>query len=129
MSKAFFDLPLNLPHAATVASRILYHLNRVQQVNPGKADAALAVAMELTELLRPYKLMDDNPREDEAKQAVTDAAKIGRTLVDAIERGGVGDDRLGQTIRNLFECLAMGQEGAQLSLRAGENPGSALRAV
>ena len=129
MRQPFFDIPLNLPHAATVASRILYHLNRVQQVHPGKGSDAVALAADLADVLRMYKFQDENPPPEEAKSVVEEAAKLGRALVDAIERGGCGDDRLGQTIRNLFECLALGQEGAQLSLRTGENPDSALRPV
>jgi hypothetical protein len=126
---AHFDIPLNLPHAATVSSRILYHLNRVQQTHPGKTQDAVAIAMELADVLREFKFLDANPPDEEAKPAAESAAKLGRALVDAIERGGYGDDRLGQTIRNLFECLALGKEGAQLGLRAGENPDSALRAI
>jgi hypothetical protein len=129
MRQPFFDIPLNLPHAATVASRILYHLNRVQQVHSGKGGDAVALAADLADVLRPYKFQDESPPAEEANPIVEEAAKLGRSLVDAIERGGYGDDRLGQAIRNLFECLALGKEGAQLSLRAGENPDSALRPV
>jgi hypothetical protein len=49
--------------------------------------------------------------------------------VDAIEALGVGEDRLGQNVRNLFECLGLGQEGAEISLRAGEDPRSLMRPV
>jgi hypothetical protein len=48
-------------------------------------------------------------------------------VVDDIEKSGVGYDRLGQAVRNLFECLSMGEEGSRISLRAGENPGSTMR--
>ena len=48
-------------------------------------------------------------------------------LVDEIERHALGEDRLGECIRNLFECLELGAEGAVLSLRAGENPDSLQR--
>ena len=51
-----------------------------------------------------------------------------RWLAD-IERLHIGDDRLGQAVRNFFECLGLGVEGARLSLLAGENPDSALRPV
>ena len=46
---------------------------------------------------------------------------------DDIEKNKLGGDRLGQAVRNLFECLALGEEGAAISLRAGENPRSTLR--
>ena len=132
MSKPFFDVPLNLPHASTVASRLLYHLNRVHQVHPGKANEAINAAVELTDFLRPFKMLDDNPAPvsaEETKATVAEAARLARVLVDAIEAGGFGDDRLGPAIRNLFECLTLGEEGARQSLRAGENPDSALRPV
>ena len=54
---------------------------------------------------------------------------MGRLIVDDIERLGVGDDRIGQAVRNFFECLELGEEGARISLRAGENPKSALRPI
>jgi hypothetical protein len=47
--------------------------------------------------------------------------------LSTFERDGIADDRLGQAVRNLFECLELGEEGAEISLRAGENPDSALR--
>ena len=52
---------------------------------------------------------------------------LGRLLVDHIERDQLGHDRLGQGIRNLFECLELGREGAVISLRAGEDPRSFQR--
>ena len=55
------------------------------------------------------------------------AAVLGRKLVDQIEREKAGHDRLGQCVRNLFECLELGQEGAVISLRAGEDPKSFQR--
>ncbi len=59
---------------------------------------------------------------------VTNAAFApGEFLVDELEARGWKDDRLGQTVRNLFECLERGAEGAALSLRAGEDPRSPLR--
>jgi hypothetical protein len=36
-------------------------------------------------------------------------------------------DRLGQHVRNLFECLGLAEEGAQLSLKCGERPDSPMR--
>jgi hypothetical protein len=36
-------------------------------------------------------------------------------------------DRLGQLVRNLFECLGLPEEGAALALQCGEDPGSPLR--
>ena len=39
----------------------------------------------------------------------------------------VTSDRLGQLVRNYFECLELGAEGAEISLRAGEDPRSLQR--
>jgi len=47
--------------------------------------------------------------------------------VGEIEAAGYQGDRLGQSVRNLFECLGLAEEGAELSLRCGERPDSLLR--
>lgn len=126
MSYPHFKVPLNLPHAAKIAARLRYHLDRRA---PGPAGKAAYDSVEsLTELLRPCEIRDENPAdENEGKRIADEAAVLGRALVASIESLKIGDDRLGQAIRNLFECLGMGEEGAQISLRAGENPKSALR--
>ncbi|HVE39653.1 MAG TPA: hypothetical protein VNM14_07185 [Planctomycetota bacterium] len=117
-----FNLPLNLPHAATVAHRILHHLR-----GRGAPDEALERAGGLIVLLEPWRDLDDNGPAEAAEKARLAAAALGRAVVADIEKSGVGYDRLGQAVRNLFECLSLGEEGALLSLRAGENPGSTLR--
>jgi hypothetical protein len=114
---AFFRLPLNLPHAATLAVRIRYHLRGV----------ASDLSERLVVLLEPYRDLDQNPPAEEARRAAEEAAALGRQLVDVIEQSRAGHDRLGQAIRNLFEVLERGAEGAEISLRAGENPASLLR--
>ena len=50
-----------------------------------------------------------------------------RGLVDALLETTVRGDRLGQNVRNLFECLGLPEEGAAQSLRCGERPDSPLR--
>jgi hypothetical protein len=122
MGASFFKLPLNLPHAATLAVRILYQL---RQGSP--APAAIEKAGNLIILLQPYRDLEDNGPDQDRPHVVAEAARLGREIVDDIERAGAGHDRLGQAVRNLFECLELGEEGAALSLRAGENPGSLLR--
>ncbi|MBI3268710.1 MAG: hypothetical protein HYZ53_06790 [Planctomycetes bacterium] len=119
-----FRIPLDLPHAGTVALRIAYHLSEktANSIVPPRA-------VELLELLAPYRRDGENPPSAEAARVVLEAARLGRLIVDDIEAGGLGHDRLGQAVRNLFECLELGEEGATISLRAGENPRSALRAV
>ena len=81
----------------------------------------------LDRLLAPYRIADEDPSDDEAELVRTDAAAMGRHLADEIIRHHLGEDRIGQCVRNLFECLALGEEGAVLSLRAGENPRSLQR--
>ena len=117
-----YNIPLNLPHAATVAHRILHHMK-----GRGAPREALERAGGLIVLLEPWRDLEDNGPAEAAEQARQSAAALGRLVVDDIEKSGVGYDRLGQAVRNLFECLALGEEGAQLSLRAGENPGSLMR--
>ncbi|HLF94507.1 MAG TPA: hypothetical protein VJB14_13675 [Planctomycetota bacterium] len=118
----FFKIPLNLPHAATISVRILYLL---RQGRP--APAAIEVASRLVILLEPFRDREDKGEADEAGRATREAAALGRAIVDEVERAGAGTDRLGQQVRNLFECLELGEEGARVSLRAGENPNSLLR--
>ena len=117
-----FNLPLNLPHAATIAHRILHHLR-----GRGAPAESLGRAGGLIVLLEPWRDLEDNGPAEPAEKARQAAAALGRAVVDDIEKSGVGYDRLGQALRNLFECLSMGEEGALLSLRAGENPGSLMR--
>lgn len=124
-----FRIPLNLPHAGRVARRIVL-LIPTQVRGPGAdADAVRQLSKELEDLLAPYFDTGENPDGASANRVRDRAAALGRTLVDAIERGGFGSDRLGQCVRNLFECLELGLEGATLSLRAGEDPNSPQRPV
>lgn len=119
----YFDLPLNLPHAATVADRILKLLGQSDTVRRRTRETAASIASRLMF----YRNDDDNPPEPEAGIAREECLALARELVDHIERDGLKRDRLGQCVRNLFECLGEGREGALLSLRAGEDPGSAQR--
>lgn len=110
-----------MSHAATVSRRIYVLLAS----ECGRESQALAVASQLVRLLDMHSQTDFADAEAEGDRQ--DAARLGRELVDAIEAEGLGHDRLGQCVRNLFECLAMGREGAEISLRAGENPNSLQR--
>jgi hypothetical protein len=116
-------IPLNLPHAGTLAGRIVYHMGS-KVTDPD----VLRLAERLVNLLAPYRQSGENPPPEEAQRSTREAADLARAIVDGIERQHAGHDRLGQAIRNLFECLELGEEGATISLRAGENPNSALRA-
>lgn len=124
MGVPHFRIPLNLPHAATVATRIQFLLGRSTQDAGAHAKAAKLVG-----LLLPYALGGENPPAADVPQVVSDVAGLARSLVDDIERLKAGHDRLGQAVRNLFECLVLGEEGATISLRAGENPNSVLRPI
>lgn len=124
---AHFRVPLNLPHAGTVAARIQYLLARRVDAADSTRRRLLETARELAELLEPYRAAGDNPARPEAERVAELAAAIGRDLVGAIERQRLGEDRLGQCVRNLFELLELGEEGAVISLRAGENPNSLQR--
>jgi len=119
----FFYVALNLPHAGRIARRILL------LVPPDDAapDSVFRTAVQLYELLAPCLDSDENPPAAKAAALRDQAAEIGRVLVDRIEGAGAGHDRLGQCVRNLFECLELGREGAQISLRAGEDPKSFQR--
>ncbi len=122
-----FDIPLNLPHAGTVAGRIAANLG--QRLDPKSAGHRRVNELvgALGALLSPYRESGENPGREESERVRGSAAELGRALVDEIERQGLGSDRLGQCVRNLFECLEFGREGAEISLRAGEDPKSLQR--
>ena len=126
---AHFDIPLDLPHAARLADRVLSLLERHTEELGIDAPDALDVAERLSSLLFRFSDLEMSPEDPEAMRARDEAAALARTLVEEMERAGVRSDRLGQFIRNLFECLELGEEGAEISLRAGENPSSLQRPV
>lgn len=119
----FFDVPLNLPHAGRVARRLVTFLHR----DGHQATAAAATAVALVELLDPYYESEENPPALRAPAIRAEAAELGRRFVEQVELDALGHDRLGQAVRNLFECLELGREGAAISLRAGEDPASMQR--
>ena len=107
---------LNLPHARTIAQRIgrsLESLGAFGEVGNGHA-APLADAYDALEVhLRDF---DEDPPAAEALRAADEAAELARALVEAILATPARGDRLGQHVRNLFECLGLPEEGAELSL-------------
>jgi hypothetical protein len=118
---------INLPHARTIVERIGRTLDVLgafsHEANGGAQPVSEALA-ELGGTLRPF---DTDPIAEEALRAADEAAAKGRVLVDTIAESGCQSDRLGQHVRNLFECLGLPAEGAELSLRCGERPDSPLR--
>ena len=126
---AHFDIPLDLPHAGRLADRILNLLERHCEEHGVDAEEALDTAERMSNLLFRYSANDENPGGSEAASVRDEAAVLGRQLVDQLEAIDIRGDRLGQYVRNYFECLELGEEGAEISLRAGENPGSLQRPV
>jgi len=115
---------INLPHANTVLGRIVRWLEAQEQPQPYADTALPGLLAELDRRLRPYV---EDPQEKIAVAAADEAAEVARLVVTEIEVVGYRGDRLGQCVRNLFECLGLAAEGAELSLRCGERPDSLLR--
>lgn len=115
---------INLPHANTVLNRIVRWLGA--QEDPARL-AATSLPDLLAELDRSLRPFVEDPPEETALAAADSAAALARLLVEEIEKAGYRGDRLGQCVRNLFECLGLPEEGAELSLRCGERPDSPLR--
>lgn len=124
---AHFNIPLDLPHAGRIADRILILVEKHAEELGIEAPDVIESAEQLWGLLFRYSGEDDNPAN--AMQIRDDAAAIARQLVDHMVGVNLVSDRLGQLVRNLFECLELGEEGAEISLRAGENPNSLQRPV
>jgi hypothetical protein len=121
--RPYFHVALNLPHAGRVVRRI----PPLPPPSGTDAEQAHNAVSELIALLDPFLSADDNPPEPAANRIRERAAQLGRDLVGHIARGAFGHDRLGQCVRNFFERLELGREGAEISLRAGENPRSMQR--
>ena len=119
-----FKIPLNLPHAGRVANRLNLYLSRHVDPEDLEHRGLILACNRLSFLLCPYLESGDNLPEDEGNRVAGKASALGRLIVEEIEHCDLGSDRVGQCVRNLFECLEKGQEGAMLSLRAGENPRS-----
>jgi hypothetical protein len=118
---------VNLPHARTVAGRVERTLEALGAFGANGSAAASRLKHAMVELERVLEPFDEDPGVTEALAAADRAAELARDLVEAIVAAGVSSDRLGQHVRNLFECLALAEEGAELSLRCGERPDSPMR--
>ncbi|MCU1228437.1 MAG: hypothetical protein JWO97_1321 [Acidobacteria bacterium] len=126
---AHFDIPLDLPHASRLADRILNLIERHTEELGVEVPEAIDCAERLTSLLFRFGDEEMTPTNSESLQARDEAAVLGRELVTYLEASPIKSDRLGQYVRNLFECLELGAEGAEISLRAGENPHSLQRPI
>lgn len=118
---------VNLPHARTVLARIGRSLEALGVLgeSPGAGGSEVRPAFELLEA--ELADFDEDPSFAEALRAADIAAEHGRALVAAILETSARGDRLGQHVRNLFECLGLADEGAALALQCGEPPDSLLR--
>lgn len=126
---AHFDVPLDLPHAGRIAMRLSACVEGLEDHHQRAMPGMALAAQQLVQLMTDYLFSGENPPEPEASRVRTEAAAIALRFVDEVERERVGYDRLGQCVRNFYECLEMGREGADLGLRAGENPKSLQRPV
>ncbi len=114
---------INLPHARTIVSRVGRSLEALGAF--GDEGSSLRDAFQLLE--EQLEEFDEDPPFEQALSAADAAAGSGRALVSAIVATPTRGDRLGQHIRNLFECLGLPEEGATLSVQCGERPDSPLR--
>jgi hypothetical protein len=118
---------LNLPHARTILQRIgrsLEALGAFGEAGNGHAAPLTDAFDALEQRLRGF---EEDPPAEEALSAADEAAALGRKLVAAILATPFRGDRLGQHVRNLFECLGLPEEGARQALLCGENPASPVR--
>lgn len=115
---------VNLPHAHTIVGRLVHYLHNREEPTPVERTGVLELLAALDEVLRPYPA---DPPLEIAVPVAGSAAEHARRLVGECVRAGYRGDRLGQCIRNLFECLGLAEEGAALSLKCGERPDSPLR--
>jgi len=118
---------LNLPHARTILQRIgrsLEALGAFGEAGNGHAAPLTSAFDDVEQRLRGF---DEDPPAEEALRAADEAAVLARVLVEAILATPFRGDRLGQHVRNLFECLGLAEEGAAQSLLCGERPDSPLR--
>ena len=128
MSDAAYEryVQINLPHARTVAMRVGRNLEAISALGEAASvESALAGALEALE--RVVSGFDQDPPMEAALVAADVVAKRARAVVEAILETPTRNDRLGQHVRNLFECLGLAEEGRTLSLLCGERPDSALR--
>lgn len=118
---------VNLPHARTIAARIGRSLEALGAFGEDSNGGAIALARALEELGGTLREFDEDPPFEAALAAAAAVAERSRALVSAILATPVRGDRLGQFVRNLFECLGLAEEGRRLSLACGERPDSPLR--
>ncbi len=118
---------INLPHARTIVQRIGRSLEALGSFGEEGDGGAVALRGALDALEHSLREFDEDPPADLALSSADAAAERGRSLVAAVLETPCRGDRLGQHVRNLFECLGLADEGAALSLQCGERPDSPMR--
>ena len=118
---------INLPHARTVILRIGRTLEFQGAFGTETAGGATGVRPAFEVLENEAAPYDEDPDLEKAVAAADVLAGHARALVAAILETPVRSDRLGQHVRNLFECLGLAEEGGSLSLQCGERPDSPMR--
>ena len=118
---------INLPHARTIVQRVGRTLEVLGAFAEAANGGAVALHAAFEGLEGAVREFDEDPKAEEAIAAADVVADKARTLVEAILATSCRSDRLGQHVRNLFECLGLPEEGAQASLKCGERPDSPLR--
>jgi len=116
---------INLPHARTIAERIERQLEILRVLDGEGTKRLNAVVLAMRNKLEPWVEDADPEKAAEAADPIVDLA---RDLVQAIvDDERARSDRLGQCVRNLFECLGLPNEGRRVSLVCGESPDSLMR--
>lgn len=118
---------INLPHARTLIQRIGRSLDVLDAFGEGANGGASALHEAFQGLEASARPFDDDPPLEQALLAADAVAVRGRAMIALILKTPARSDRLGQLVRNLFECLGLPEEGATLSLQCGERPDSPLR--
>ena len=93
---------------------------RLMQSIPSEVNSkSLKVAHQIVSMLSPYH---DGEEPGAAERMVVQAyaLDLARVLAANIIEEGLGSDRIGQCIRNLFECLGRTSEGAEMGKKTGE---------
>jgi hypothetical protein len=118
---------INLPHARTIGQRIAHELELLGAFREGENGGAVELHAAITAIEQVLRPFDEDPAFEQAVAAADEVAGHARTLAAAVLATSFRSDRLGQRVRNLFECLGLAEEGANLSLECGERPDSLLR--
>ena len=116
---------INLPHARTIAERIERQLEILRVIDGEGSEPLNRAVVAVRSVLEPW-IEDADP--ETAAASADPIANLARELVTAIvndERAR--GDRLGQCVRNLFECLGLPNEGRRVSIACGEDPNSLMR--